>query len=149
MNDVSPLPLSPQVYEAVQSAAKADGLSVSAYLAKLVTEHFQQNKKRRKTITLTATLNRKLYAQVHKFAKRQRISITDLVRPWLLAALEKDDFPPSDPGIATGGMSLAIRIPVNLRRQLGEIAEARGTNVSMMLAAVIADKMKYETGAAA
>ena len=89
------------------------------------------------TVAISAPLNRAVYATLRNRAKTQGKSISDVLRPIVLAAVETGRFSAEGRAVEPNAMSLAVRVPLAVRDELRRQAEAQGASTTELLRAVL------------
>lgn len=102
-----------------------------------------------KLVSVTASFSFSLRDQIRSLAKRQKKTVAELVRPWLLDAAgirspgTGENLPDGKPRLF-----LTIRIPSDTKEAFARVAKSHGTTVAGIVAAIIVEAMKNQIEAA-
>lgn len=96
-------------------------------------------------IPTSALISVELRARIFDLAKKRGQSVSSMLRPVVIAAVDKSDLPNDVPQEL--GVPISVRLPTAVRRKLKETAKCRGTSVSLLLAAIISDQLAGIEGA--
>lgn len=91
-----------------------------------------------KTIAVSAQVDMDIRAALYALAKARKTRVSDLLRPAIMAAIESGvvpQEPPYDP--RRGSVPVAVRVPVEAREALRQLAAAHGSVVSRVLRALV------------
>lgn len=99
---------------------------------------------RPETVAISAPLNRAVYDALKGRAKAEQKSISDLVRPIVLAAIESGNFPAEGRVVEPNAMPMAVRVPVAVRDRLRRQADEQSVGAAELLRAALT---AYVTGA--
>lgn len=140
------IPLSPDVRWAVQKAAREMRRALPAYIDAVLRKHLQETghltvegatSGHIKTVTVSAVVNRSVYAGLRNHARSAGTSISEVLRPIVLAAVESGEFPTEGRDVEPNAMPLAVRVQVDVRDELRRHADAQGVGAAELLRAVL------------
>ena len=141
--------LSPDVQSAAEAAARKAGDTLPGYLNRVMRGHLTREgfltppaAAQRRSITVGTSVDGDMWDELKRAAKASGGSISDLLRPALLAVIETGCAPDGsgDPA-PNAGMNVAIRVSMDVRKALRELADAEGTTVSGILRAVVSQAL--------
>ena len=153
----STIALAADVQNAAEHAARKGGDTLTGYLDRVIRGHLiregflkaQTRAVPHATVAVSATVNMSVWDKVRKRAKRERRSITDLVRPLVLAAIERGEASAASDRDVEAGMIISIRLPLDHREAFRALAARKGVTVSRVLAGVIMEAFGQENAQAA
>ncbi len=102
-----------------------------------------------KTIAVSAQVDMDIRAALYTLAKAQKTRVSDLLRPVVMAAIESGEVPeepPYDP--RRGSVPVAVRVPLEAREALRQLAAAHGSVVSRVLRALVSKAVTDKGGVA-
>ena len=144
--------LSPDVESAAEAAARKAGDTLPGYLDRVIRGHLTKAgflkvapvTVQRRSITVGTSVDRDTWEALKKAARASGVSISDLLRPAMLSAIETGQAPEgvADPA-PNAGMNVAIRVSMDVRKALQELADAEDTTVSGILRVVVGECLKH------
>ncbi|MGC4410640.1 hypothetical protein D4A92_19590 [Rhizobium rosettiformans] len=90
-------------------------------------------------IPTSALISLELRARIFDLAKKRGQSVSSMLRPVVIAALDKSDLPNDVPQEL--GVPISVRLPIAVRQKLKEAAKKRGTSVSVLLASIVSSRL--------
>lgn len=138
--------LSPDVESAAEAAARKAGDTLPGYLDRVIRGHLTKAGFlkaapaviQRRSIPVGTSVSGDMWEALKRTARANGMSISDLLRPAMLSAIETGQAPEgvADPA-PNAGMNVAIRVSMDVRKALQELADAEDTTVSGILRAVV------------
>lgn len=144
--------LSPDVASAAEAAARKAGDTLPGYLDRVMRGHLtkagflkvQPVAGQRRSITVGTSVGGALWEALKAAARASGVSISDLLRPAMLATIESGRAPEGADRLApSNGTAVAIRVSMEVRSALQDLADAEGTTVSGILRAVVSEYLKH------
>lgn len=98
------------------------------------------------SIPTSAQISLKLRSRLFAQAKAEGISVSAFLRPIVIAAVE-EGFQPEDVRQELG-VTVSVRLPIEVRKKLFAAAERRGVSMSVLLASIISVRLPAIEGQA-